>query len=165
MKITRACTIYIVPALFLCLSCIYTAYNISVYYKQLILNKRIQIVIIKAAINTLIYGFIDAYTAFTAGQQAFKKMYFLVSYTALYILFVSIALINALMVYRIQGKRLMLAITAHIIAWFTVYVLLCLLRVLCQLTMYTLVIYWLIGIILYQLVMRTLVILQYFSMI
>ena len=56
-------------------------------------------------------------------------MYFLVLYTALYILLVSIVLINVLMVYRIQGERLVLAITTHIRAWFTVCVYLCLLRV------------------------------------
>lgn len=41
-------------------------------------------------------------------------MYLLVLYTALYILLVSIVLINVLMVYCIQCKRLVLAITTHI---------------------------------------------------
>ena len=41
-------------------------------------------------------------------------MYLLVLYTALYILAVSIVLINALMVYCIQGERLVLAIITHI---------------------------------------------------
>lgn len=56
-------------------------------------------------------------------------MYLLVLYTALYILLVSIVLINVLMVYRIQGKRLILAIITHIRAWFTVYVYLCIQRI------------------------------------